>query len=120
MSESDATAGGDASPPGKAARPGAIEMAVAERTADLSRRIRLLDVMDRITRITLANTGVDAVLAGVLEEILEVFGADRAWFVYPCDPESPSWSVPFERTRPGWPGAGVSVEFTSWPVGPAA
>ena len=105
MSNSDAGAGRTGPPPEPAARQDAIDRAVAERTAHLTRRIRLLDVMDRITRITLGSPGIDAALNGILDEMLEVFGADRAWFVHPCDPDAPTWSVPFERTRPGWPGA---------------
>src|SRR6267378_4093721 len=30
---------------------------------------------------------------------------DRAWLVYPCDPEAASWGVPMEHTRPEFPGA---------------
>jgi GAF domain-containing protein len=105
VSDSDAKAGRDGDTNAPASDQRAIDRAVAERTADLSRRIRLLDVLDRITRITLANAEIEAVLEGVLDEMLEVFGADRAWFVHPCDPEASTWSVPFERTRPGWPGA---------------
>ena len=105
MSESEAEAGSGERLPGQPADGGAIDRAVAERTAHLSRRVRLLDVMDRIARITPANTEIDAAMGGVLDEVLEVFGADRAWFVYPCDPDSPTWSVPLERTRPDWPGA---------------
>ncbi|MFZ5524071.1 MAG: sensor domain-containing protein [Pseudomonadota bacterium] len=43
-------------------------------------------------------------MRGVLDLVLEVFNADRAWFLYPCEPDAPSWSVPMERTRPEWPG----------------
>ena len=32
---------------------------------------------------------------------------DRAWLVYPCDPEAATWRVPMERTRPEYPGTGV-------------
>jgi len=39
-----------------------------------------------------------------LDEILEIFGCDRAFLVYPCDPNAATWSVPFERNRPEYPG----------------
>src|SRR5258708_15786524 len=41
----------------------------------------------------------------VLDAVLSVFNCDRAWLVYPCDPEAASWQVPMERTRPQFPGA---------------
>ncbi len=71
---------------------------------DLSCRLRILEVMEQITQISLASEEMEDVLRGVLDLVLEVFNADRAWFVYPCDPDAPSWSVPMERTRPEWPG----------------
>lgn len=71
---------------------------------DIEIRLRHLDVMDRITQISIASNTMQDVLRGVLDLVLEVFNADRAWFLYPCDPEAPTWSVPMERTRPEWPG----------------
>jgi len=70
----------------------------------LSQRLRLMDVLDQITQVSLASENMEETLSGVLDLVLEVFNADRAWFVYPCDPDAPSWGVPMERTRPEWPG----------------
>jgi PAS domain S-box-containing protein len=41
----------------------------------------------------------------VLDAALSIFASDRAWLVYPCDPQAPSWHAAMERTRPNWPGA---------------
>lgn len=71
----------------------------------LSRRLRHLDVMERISQICLRSESVEELMEKALDEILFVFHADRAWLLHPCDPEAPSWSVPMERTRPEWPGA---------------
>ena len=71
---------------------------------DLSHRLRLLDVLDRITQVSLASENMEDVMRGTLDLVLEVFNADRAWFLYPCDPDASSWSVPMERFRPEWPG----------------
>lgn len=71
----------------------------------LAHRLRHLDVMVRITQLSLNSASIEELLERVLDEILAVFNADRAWFLYPCDPYAPSWSVPMERTRPEWPGA---------------
>ena len=71
----------------------------------LSRRLRHRDVLDRISRISLNSASVEELLEKVLDEMLTVFKADRAYFLYPCDPDAPSWSVSMERTRPEWPGA---------------
>ena len=71
---------------------------------NIETRLRHLDVLDRITQISIANDNMQDVLGRVLDLVLQVFNADRAWFLYPCDPDAPSWSVPMERTRPEWPG----------------
>jgi PAS domain S-box-containing protein len=41
----------------------------------------------------------------VLGEVLSIFACDRAWLVYPCDPEARSWRAAMEYTRPEYPGA---------------
>ena len=35
----------------------------------------------------------------VLELTLALLDCDRAWLLYPCDPEAPSWRVRTERVR---------------------
>jgi signal transduction histidine kinase/CheY-like chemotaxis protein len=38
---------------------------------------------------------------------LSIFKCDRAWLLYPCDPNAPSWRVPIEVTKPEYPGANI-------------
>lgn len=61
--------------------------------------------MDRINRAIQGTGDLDAMMGDVLDEVLDIFDCDRAFLLYPCDPESPTWSVPMERTRPEYPGA---------------
>jgi diguanylate cyclase (GGDEF)-like protein/PAS domain S-box-containing protein len=70
----------------------------------LAHRLRLLDVLDRITQVSLTNENMEDVMRGVLDLVQKVFTADRAWFLYPCDPNALSWRVPMERSLPEWPG----------------
>jgi diguanylate cyclase (GGDEF)-like protein/PAS domain S-box-containing protein len=67
-------------------------------------RLRLLDVLDRATQVSLTSESMDEVMRGLLDLVLDVFKADRAWFLFPGDPAAPTWTVPLERTRPQWPG----------------
>ena len=64
-----------------------------------------LKIFQRINQISIEANDVDELLGSVLDEILDIFNCDRAWLLYPCDPDSPTWRVPMERTRPEWPGA---------------
>ena len=43
-------------------------------------------------------------LENILSQILNTLGCDRAWCLYPCDPEAEEWEVPIEITRVGWGG----------------
>ena len=63
-----------------------------------------LDVIKRISDLCL-KSNLDDMLGSVLEEMLSIFQCDRAWILFPCDPDAPGWHVPIERTRPEWLGA---------------
>lgn len=79
-------------------------MTLEQLPFDIKLRLRQLELLDRITQISLASNNLEDLLRGTLDLTLEVFAADRAWFLYPCDPDAPSWGVPMERYRPEWPG----------------
>jgi len=51
-----------------------------------------------------APNDLEQMMSDVLDEVLSIFDCDRAWLVYPCDPEASSWQVPMEHTRPEYPG----------------
>jgi len=81
---------------------------VTERKrAEEERRAHLwfLESMDRVNRAIQGTNDVKKMMSDVLEETLSIFDCDRAWLVYPCDPEAPSWRAQMEHTRPEWPGA---------------
>ena len=64
-----------------------------------------LESMDRINRAMQATNDLEQMMSEVLDAVLGIFACDRAWLVYPCDPEAASWRVAMEHTRPEFPGA---------------
>ena len=64
-----------------------------------------LESMDRINRAMQGTNDLEQMMSDVLDAVLEIFACDRAWLVYPCDPEAPSWRPVMEHTRPEFPGA---------------
>ncbi len=64
-----------------------------------------LDALYRISQIIFLQDEMQEMLSKILQEILEIFSCDRAWLLYPCDPDTKEWSVPAEQTRPEWLGA---------------
>ena len=71
----------------------------------IQRQIRLLGAMERINRINLQADGFEELLNSILEEMLSIFGCDRAFLINACSPSDATWQIPWERTRPEWPGA---------------
>jgi len=77
--------------------------------------IRFLQAMDLVNNAIAQADDLDEMLASVLQTLLDIFRCDRAWLVYPCDPDSDYWEVKMERTTPNWPGAtqqGVQFPMT--------
>jgi len=60
--------------------------------------------LDRISKAMSQASDTDDMLFRVVQEILTIFQVDRAWFAYPCDPNSPTWNIPIEATVPEYPG----------------
>ena len=66
--------------------------------------IWFLESMDRINRAMQGTNDLERMMGDVLDAVLEIFASDRAWILYPCDPNAPSWRAVMERIRPEFPG----------------
>ncbi|THK41747.1 EAL domain-containing protein [Methylophaga sp. SB9B] len=66
--------------------------------------LHFLECMDQVNRAIQGTNNLEQMMSDVLEAILSCFDCDRAWLVYPCDPQSATWSVPMEQTTPEYPG----------------
>jgi PAS domain-containing protein len=74
--------------------------------------------MDKVNRAMQGTNDLEQAMKDVLDTLLDVFKCDRAWLVYPCDPESPTWQVSMERTTPEYPSVlPIGVELPLDPVG---
>ncbi len=74
--------------------------------------------MDRVNRAMQGTNDLEQVMKDVLDTLLFAFECDRAWLVYPCDPEAATWQVPMERTTPEYPSViPIGVELPLDPVG---
>lgn len=68
--------------------------------------MHFLETMERVDRDIRRNDDMEEMLSSIMETIRNGFGADRAWLLFPCDPDESSYKVPFERTLTEYPGAG--------------
>jgi len=69
-----------------------------------SQNFRYFENMDKVNRAIQGATDLEGMLSDALDVVLAIFDCDRAFLLYPCDPEAPSWSVPVERCKPEYPG----------------
>ncbi len=80
--------------------------------------LRFLESMDQVNRAIQSTNDLEEMMRNVLDTLLSIFECDRAWLVYPCNPEAATWQTPMERTRPEYPGVlPVGVELPLDPVG---
>ena len=69
------------------------------------RHLHFLESMELINQAIRQETDVELMLQNVVKTVLPMFGCDRVWLFYPCDPDAPSFRVPVETSRPEYPGA---------------
>jgi diguanylate cyclase (GGDEF)-like protein/PAS domain S-box-containing protein len=67
-----------------------------ERAAHL----HFVESLDRINSAIHGAQDLQQMLSDVLDAVLAVLDCDRAYLVFPCDPEAPTWCSPMQRSRP--------------------
>ena len=67
--------------------------------------LRFVENLDRVNSAIRGTNDLEQMMTDVLDTVLSIFECDRAWLVFPCDPQAPTWRCPMERTRPEYPGA---------------
>jgi PAS domain S-box-containing protein len=66
--------------------------------------LHFLECMDRINQVLQGATDSEQMMSDALAEVLSIFNCDRAYLMYPCDPDAPRWTIPVECTKPEYPG----------------
>ena len=66
--------------------------------------VRFLECMDRVNRAMQGTNDLEQTMSNVLDCVLDIFGCDRAWLIYPCDPAASSWRAVMEHTQTAFPG----------------
>src|SRR5204862_6248671 len=88
------------------------------KRAEQERQARrwFVEGMDRVNLAIHGTNDLEQMMSDVLDAALSIFDCDRAWLVYPCDPEARSHGVKMQRTRPEFPGLfGVGVDVPTDP-----
>ena len=75
-----------------------------EAEEDRQERRWMIESMDRVNRAIQGTNDLEQMMSDVLDATLSIFQCDRAWLVYPCDPEASSVRHTMHRARPEFPG----------------
>ena len=67
--------------------------------------LKFFESMDRVSQAIQKADGLEQMMKDVLDVVLSIFDCDRVFLMYPCDPESPTWTSLMERNKPEYPGA---------------
>ena len=87
-----------------------------EAEEDRQERRWMIESMDHVNRAIQGTNDLEQMMSDVLDATLSIFQCDRAWLVYPCDPEASSVRHTMHRARPEFPGRfGVGEDFPLHP-----
>jgi PAS domain S-box-containing protein len=68
-------------------------------------QLQFFESMNVIDRAIQRTSDLEQMMGDVLDAVLKIFRCDRAWVLYPCDPEADTLRIRAERTRPEYLGA---------------
>lgn len=68
-------------------------------------QLSILDHLDKVNMIIRSSSDIHQVIDNILEEVFTIFGCDRAWLFYPCDPDILTIQVFAEKFNDEYPGA---------------
>ncbi|MDM8565655.1 response regulator [Candidatus Halobeggiatoa sp. HSG11] len=75
------------------------------QNAQLQDHVHHLSSLDILVKAINEAPDMAQMMNNAMNVTLSVFKCDRAWLLYPCDPNASSWKVPIEVTTPEYPGA---------------
>jgi len=67
------------------------------------RQLKYLENTALIDRAVRQTTDLDEMMNSLMDVLRAIFKCDQAWLLYPCDPNAPSWRLPFRSTTPRHP-----------------
>lgn len=70
-----------------------------------NQHIDFLEKMESVNKAINKANNVEEMLFNVLSVVQDILNSDRAWLLYPCNPDAQSWKVPMEISKPKYPGA---------------
>lgn len=70
----------------------------------IKQNVLFLQRLERLDTILRKTSDMQLMMRLALDVVLDVMEADRAWLLYPCDPNALSWTVPMLCAKPEYAG----------------
>ena len=77
------------------------------QNAQLQEHVFHMESLTTLWKSTNEAQNMLKMMDNAMKVTLSIFNCDRAWLLYPCDPNAPSWHVPIEVTKPEYPSANI-------------
>ncbi len=77
------------------------------KNAQLQHHVYHLESLASLGNAINETPNMAQMMDNAMKVTLSVFNCDRAWLLYPCDPNAPNWHVPIEITTLEYPGANI-------------
>ncbi|MEN8220620.1 MAG: ATP-binding protein [Pseudomonadota bacterium] len=84
-----------------------LQKQLSAKNAQLQDHIYHMESLATLGKAINETQNLAKMMDNAMKVTLSVFNCDRAWLLYPCDPNAPSCHVPIERTTPEYPGANI-------------
>lgn len=67
------------------------------------RQLKYLENTALIDQTIRKTTNMEEMMNSLMDVLLSIFQCDQAWLLHPCDPDAPSWKVPYRSVTPQHP-----------------
>ncbi len=78
--------------------------------------IEFLESLDLVNRALQGTEDLEKMMETTLSVVRSLFGSDRAFLSYPCNPAAATWSIPMESTKPEYPGLQGEIQPLDQPI----
>ncbi len=84
-----------------------LQKQLEEKNTQLQAHVHHLENLATLEKAINETQDIVQMMNSAMQVTLSVFKCDRAWLIYPCDPDAPTWQIPVEITTPEYHGANI-------------
>jgi PAS domain S-box-containing protein len=85
---------------------GVVQDITERKVAEKQREANLyfFKSLEQVNRVIQQASDLEQMLWDTIRSVFSIFGCDRIWLFYPCDPNAQTFQIPVEYTRSEYPG----------------